>query len=72
MKSMVAVPVLSVLQALIQRASGANAETLETTSGNVQGQIASGTNGVSEYLGIPYVCSARHVRLTRHLRSAFY
>jgi cholinesterase len=30
-------------------------ETVQTTSGLVQGQIASGTSGVSEYLGIPFV-----------------
>ncbi|KAI1768747.1 putative carboxylesterase [Hypoxylon sp. FL1150] len=35
-------------------ASGATAASVNTFSGLVNGQIASGTDGVSEYLGIPY------------------
>jgi hypothetical protein len=30
-------------------------QTVQTSSGTVQGQIASDTSGVSEYLGIPFV-----------------
>ncbi|KAI1373874.1 putative carboxylesterase [Hypoxylon crocopeplum] len=34
--------------------SAATVASVKTTSGTVEGQVASGTTGVSEYLGIPY------------------
>lgn len=35
--------------------AAATSLTVPTTSGHVQGKWASGTNGVAEFLGIPYV-----------------
>lgn len=37
--------------------------TVQTSSGIVQGHVASGTSDVSEYLGIPFVRSVR-IRFT--------
>lgn len=36
-------------------------QTVQTTSGPVQGHCASGRPDVSEYLGIPYVCQVTHM-----------
>jgi hypothetical protein len=34
--------------------------TVNTSSGLVEGHLASKTDGVSEYLGIPFVCPCLH------------
>ncbi|XXH00714.1 hypothetical protein Hte_007064 [Hypoxylon texense] len=47
-------PILVVALGYAGTASAATAAPVNTTSGIVEGQIASGTSGVSEYLGIPY------------------
>lgn len=41
-------------------------QTVETTSGPVQGHGANGISDVSEYLGIPFVC---HLAPASHRRS---
>lgn len=63
MKSKIAVSIAGVFTVLTLGESAIVAETVETTSGSVQGHIASGTSGVSEYLGIPFVCKSYHFPL---------